>query len=64
MVEAAKGLAPPEHQALLENGTEFWSRDIMTHRKLINRSGGLRGFSDTLEMRDYSPREVREESPM
>jgi hypothetical protein len=60
-----EGLEPPEHQAMLDNGTEFWSRDIMTRGKLINRSGGSQGFFDTLELlRDYSPKEVRGCSPM
>jgi hypothetical protein len=49
---------------MLASGIEFWSRDILTRGKLINHSGGLRGFSDTLEMRDYSPREVCGSSPM
>jgi hypothetical protein len=48
---------------MLLYGTEFWSRDIMTCGKLINRSGDSLGLSDTLEMRDYSPPEVREGSP-
>jgi len=33
MVEALEGFAPPEHQAMLPYGTEFWSRDIMTRGK-------------------------------
>jgi hypothetical protein len=64
MVEALKGFAPPEHQAMLPYGTEFWSRDRMTRGKLINRSGGSRGFFDTLELRDYGPWEVRGCTPM